>query len=91
MFFRAQNRETSTIERRARVRRGKVSGVPLRMKGYLASNYNSKEGRGLPRTTPPLEANAAKPSWLVLTDKGGLTTSESADGDSFDAYEPGGY
>ena len=61
------------------------------MKGDLASNYNSEEGRGLPRTTPPLEANAAKPSWLVLTDKEGSTASESADGDSFDACELGGY
>ena len=36
--------------------------------GVRVQTYNSEEGRAVSRTTPPLEADAAKPSWLTSTD-----------------------
>ena len=46
----------------------KSRGNPPHEGGVRVQTYNSDEGRAVPRTTPPLEADAAKPSWLASTD-----------------------
>ena len=66
-FSRPQNKDTLTTDDGLGQEGEKFRGTPP-YEGGLESTFDSEEGRGLPRTTPPLEANAAKPSWLILTD-----------------------
>ena len=51
-----------------------------------------KRGGRYPEQLPPLEADAAKPSWLISTDVEVLDQQGNQQtGGPYDAYEPGGY